>query len=206
MKDLIILAADQSMKLMLEAVLDRHRALGIREIPRVQRDIKADARRDPAVYLNGHEFLRSQSKLYRYGILICDRHGSGQHEASRMEMESHMEANMDQSGWLGRSAAIVIDPELEIWAWSRSPHVASALGWEANMETEQWLLNNGYLLDANGKPERPQAALDLALRGNRIPKSSSVFVEIAQNVSLRRCHDPAFLKLQRVLREWFPAR
>jgi len=205
MKDLIILSADTSMKLVIEAILDRHKALGIREIPRSQRDVRAEIKRDPSVYLSGHEFLRTQARLYRYGILICDRHGSGQHRQSRIEMEAEMEGNLARSGWINRSAAIVIEPELEVWTWNGSPHVTRALGWEGEANMNAWLVEQGFLLDENGKPDKPQDAMERALRLKNIPKSSSIFVQIAQNVSLGKCVDPAFVKLRRKLIEWFPA-
>jgi hypothetical protein len=44
-------------------------------------------------------------------------------------MENDLEARLSQSGWpSGCCAAIVIDPELELWVWSRSPHVPAVLG------------------------------------------------------------------------------
>jgi hypothetical protein len=38
----------------------------------------------------------------------------------------------------------------------------------------------------------------------RKPRSSAIYLELARSVSTDRCTDPAFLKLKRCLREWFP--
>ncbi len=42
------------------------------------------------------------------------------------------------------------------------------------------------------------------LRTARKPRSSSIYLELARSVGTERCTDPAFLKLKRCLREWFP--
>jgi hypothetical protein len=36
-------------------------------------------------------------------------------------------------------------------------------------------------------------------------RSSAIFFELAQRVSVNRCIDPAFLKFKNTLRQWFPA-
>jgi hypothetical protein len=54
------------------------------------------------------------------------------------------------------------------------------------------------------KPARPKEAVQLALKTVRTPRSSSIYLELARSVSTDRCTDPAFLKLKRCLREWFP--
>jgi hypothetical protein len=204
MKDLILLAADPSMKLMLQAVLDRPESLGIQPLSKSGRLVIDHPLRDPGVFKAGHEFLRSQSNQYRHAIMICDRHGSGQEHLSSTAMEDEMQTRLDRSAWRGRSAAIVIDPELEIWAFSRSPHVASALGWDSIEKMHRWLHEEGYLFDANGKPDRPKEAMEQARRFNHIPRSSSIFVEIARKVSIQACRDRAFKKLRSTLQTWFP--
>lgn len=204
MKDLIILAADPSMKLVLEAILDRPESLGIRPLQREQWRILTESLRDPAVFLRGHELLRSQAATYRYGILICDRDGSGQQGRTANTMEADMQTNLDKAGWSGRSAAIVIDPELEVWAFSKSPHFADVLGWSDLTQLRQWLIERGHRFDANGKPNNPKEAIEEALRHKRIPYSSSILVEVAKKVGFKNCQDSSFKRLRSTLQGWFP--
>lgn len=138
-------------------------------------------------------------------IVLADRHGCGRETRSREELESGMERNLQSSGWDQRAAAIVIDPELEIWMWADSPHVDQALGWrERTPDLNTWLRAQGYLEPGQSKPRRPQEAMDAALRLAGKRRSSAIFQEIATKVSLSRCTDTAFLKLRRTLQNWFP--
>jgi len=116
------------------------------------------------------------------------------------------EERLGQVGWQGRSAAIVIDPELEAWVWSDSPHVESALGWGGRRpDLKTWLREEGHLLEGESKPGRPKEVVEKALWTARKPRSSSIYQRLAERVSFQRCEDAAFRKLLRLLREWFPA-
>ncbi|HEY4589423.1 MAG TPA: hypothetical protein VII86_09345, partial [Thermoanaerobaculia bacterium] len=101
--------------------------------------------------------------------------------------------------------AVVISPELESWVWSDSPHVERALGWDRGpAPLRSWLQEKGLLEAGAAKPAQPKEAVELALKTVRTPRSSSIYLELARSVSTDRCTDPAFLKLKRCLREWFP--
>jgi hypothetical protein len=45
--------------------------------------------------------------------------------------------------------------------------------------------------------------MEKALRVARKPRSSLLYRELAENVNMERCLDPAFLKLRTTLRKWF---
>jgi hypothetical protein len=121
-------------------------------------------------------------------------------------LESEIEEHLSGAGWGDRAAAIVISPELENWVWSDSPHVDRALGWEGRtVPLRDWLRENGFLDAGAAKPANPKEAVVRALFTARKPFSSSIYFGLAQLVSTDRCTDPAFLKLKRCLREWFPA-
>src|SRR4029077_8753446 len=112
---------------------------------------------------------------------------------------------LGEAGWGDRAAAIVISPELENWVWSDSPHIDRALGWGGSeVPLKDWLGERGSRNAEAIKPARPKEAVELALRIAYKPRSSSIYFELAQSVSTDRCTDPAFLKLRRCLREWFP--
>ena len=100
----------------------------------------------------------------------------------------------------------MLDPELEAWVWSNSPHVDDVAGWQnRRLPLRRWLISQGYLQEGATKPEQPKEALEAALRTVRKPRSASLYRQLAERVSLRRCNDPSFLELKTVLTAWFPA-
>jgi hypothetical protein len=127
MKDLIVLAADKSMKLVLEALLARAAHLRLRSITF---DAFSHPENDPGVRLRAHSFLRGQLGNYGYAVALCDRCGSGSKEThSRETLEKRIEGGLQSNGWENRSAAVVIDPELENWMWGDWGTSSNALRW-----------------------------------------------------------------------------
>jgi hypothetical protein len=201
-KDLILLVADKNMEASLKGLLSRFQALGLR---RVIFDLYVHPDRDPGCLLRGHDFLRPFASLYERALVLLDRSGCGREAAERSVLESQLEERLDQAGWGDRAAAVVISPELENWVWSDSPHVERALGWSRGPSPlRSWLQEKGFLEAGAAKPAQPKEAVELALKTVRTPRSSSIYLELARSVSTDRCIDPAFLKLKRCLREWFP--
>ena len=125
MRDLVVLAADKNMEFAVKGLIARAAALGIREI---LSDVFVHPHHDPGCLLEGHDFLRLYTKSHRHALVILDRGGSGREDLSRESLEQELEGLLSQSGWENRAAAIAIDPELEIWVWSGSPHVDAVLG------------------------------------------------------------------------------
>jgi len=206
--DLAVLAADKDMKFTLLSVLNRHKALSIKKL---EFKVFTHPQHDPGCYNQGIDYLEDikARNIYRHAILIFDHDGCGAEEKTREIIESEVEKNMAVK-WGNRAAVICIDPELENWIWSDSPHVDRALGWKGKKEPEQplrtWLKKEGYLTGGTAKPKEPKEAMDKALicAPNRNPWSSSIFGQIAEKVSLEICSDPSFNKLKKKLREWFP--
>ncbi len=203
-RDLVVLAADKDMQYTLKGLLSKPARLGIRP---VDYEILVHTNHDPGCLLEGHNVLRIYHSLYRHGMILLDREGCGRESVSRTELEFETEERLRQSGWDDRGAAVVLDPELEIWVWSKSPEVDRALGWSgANPDLRSALNQEGLLTENAAKPMDPKAAMKFALRKARISASPSIYHEIAQNVSFRRCEDPSFLKFKEKLQSWFPAR
>ena len=97
---------------------------------------------------------------------------------SRMEAKKDLvELELGRSGWEDRVRVIAIHPELESWAWAHGLP----------------------------KPPDPKSAMIKAMEKKKRRRSAGVFGEIARNVPLERCRDPAFHDLRDGLRKWFPA-
>jgi hypothetical protein len=200
-KDLVVLAADKNAQHAVRGLLARPQALGIR---RIEGDWYTHPEKDPGVLHRAHVFLRPFTKSHAHALVILDRSGSGQEQHDRATLESQIEQSMQGAGWDDRAAAIVLDPELEIWVWSDSPHVDDALGWSGRDPTlRQWLQTMHFMQPGAQKPSQPKEAMEKALRVARKPRSSAIYEQLAMTVSVDRCQDPSFLKLKGALRRWF---
>lgn len=198
-KELVALVADKAMEAVLRSLLERPQALGIR---RVDYDVYVHPEHDPGVRAGAHSFLRMFSRSYSRSLVILDREGCGS-AAAAGEIAAEVRQRLERSGWKERCAAVVLDPELEVWLWSPSPHVAEALGW-SHEELWSWLGERGYLAAGGPKPDSPKMAVEAALRERRIPRSSAIYRRIAERVSLRDCSDESFLHFRGMMRAWFP--
>ena len=203
MKDLVIVAADKSMQQALRGMLGRPEALRIRE---VEVDIYSHPQHDPGCALRGVEFMSDFSDQYNYGLLIFDHEGSGKEQIHPQDLERDLNEEFSYSVWGDRARAVVLSPELEAWVWSDSPHVSRVAGWEGgHRRLRNWLIEQEYLKEGEVKPERPKEAFKAALYESRTPRSSSLYLQLAQNVSFARCSDTAFLTFKKILQDWFPA-
>jgi len=55
-----------------------------------------------------------------------------------------------------RAAAVVPDPELEVWVWVESPELIRVIGWREGDDVKAWVAERG--LAGEPKPERPKEA------------------------------------------------
>jgi hypothetical protein len=201
-KDLIALVADKNMEFTLRGLLTRTKSLGVQAL---NYDIYVHPERDQGCLLKAHDFLRAFSRDYRYALVMFDREGCGQERRSRDELDQLVENRLNQSGWENRGAAIAIDPELENWVWTNSPHVEAALGWKGRLPNlRDWLVSEGFLDAASvTKPKHPKEAVEKAMRIAKKPRSSSIYRQLAESVTLTGCTDKAFLKFQQIILNWF---
>ncbi len=198
-RDLVVLTADKDAETALRTVLRRTEALGVREI---DAEFFVHPERDPGVLARADDFLRPFLRSHQYALVMLDREGCGRERRTPEELQRAIETALEKSGWRQRATAIVVDPELEAWVWADSRHVAEALGWPDFGELRRFLQSKGFT-PVTGKPAKPKEAMEAALRQVRRPRSSSIYAEIAEKVSLLRCHDAAFRRLRDALRQWF---
>ena len=119
-------------------------------------------------------------------------------------VETDLESRLSRTGWNGRCAVVVIEPELEVWVWSDSPNVDLELGWAGRHPTlREWLISENLLTANAAKPTDPKTSMEHAMRHARKPISPYVFARLAATVGLNRCEDRAFLKLKQILQSWY---
>lgn len=201
-KDLVILAADKDTEFAVRGLLSRHHSLGI---SKPDYDLYVHSKHDPGCLIGSPDFLRIFVNSHHRALVIFDREGCGKENLSREEIERDVENRLTANGWDDRCSVIVLDPEVEIWVWSDSPHVDRILGWENRQPSlNEWMTNQGHIRPGDIKPSRPKEVFLQALRMSEIPKSSGLFQQLAKSVSLDGCIDPSFQKLRTLLRGWFP--
>lgn len=200
-EQIIILVADKSMEEMVAGICSRPEALGVN--PFTYR-IVVHPGRDPGCLLEGVEFLSLFQSQFAHALIVFDRIGCGRESLSRDQLEQEMEEALNRSGWDTRASVIAIDPELEAWVWSDSPHVERILGWHGRQPSLQhWLVAQKWLAADAIKPHQPKEAMQHALRTVRLSQSAALYRQLAQQVSLSRCTDMSFLKLKITLQKWF---
>lgn len=200
-QDLILLVADSNQEHTVKGLLSRPQALGIRK---VRFNVARHPERDPGCLLRASEFLRPFRERYHHAMVLLDREGSGREGSLRRELERELEERLT-ADWDDRAAAIVLDPELEIWLWSDSPHVDDVLGWQGRSpDLRSFLVERSLLAAGESKPSRPKEALEKVLRSVRKPRSSALYKQLAERVSFKRCVDPAFQRFCKTLQGWYP--
>ncbi len=201
MKDLVILVPDKNMELGVTSLLYRHHAIGIREI---SFDIYCHPQRDPGIYHHSVEFLRQYIRMYDFALIFLDYEGSGKEHKLPDRVKNELKAKLERNGWRSRVEVILIVPELEIWIWVESDEVAKILGWNRYSEIQRRLLKWKLLQPGNVKPRTPKEAFEKLLFEKGIPRSSSIYSEIASKVDIHQCQDDNFSNLMGTLRRWFP--
>ncbi len=201
MKDLIILVADQNMRDCIGGLIPRFQH--IFAISPINFDIFVHTNRDPGCRTQSSDFLKAFQKKYRYSLIIFDKEGCGKESLSRTELEAEVERSLSCNGWANRSKAIVIDPELENWIWIKSRKLAEVINWKNTESLYQWLAEQGYMDSNSLKPNSPKEAFEKALYISKKRRSSSIYKQIASQVSFKSCSDLAFLKLKETITNWF---
>ena len=201
MIDLVCLVPDKSIEAAIREVLHRPRSLQIRKL---DFEIAVHPQRDSGCFHRPGELLRGYADRARRALVVLDGDWPGAPKDPQTELQRSLQRMGEQIGLPRWAHAVVIQPELEAWVFSDSPHVARELGWRGSMADLRSALSVAGLWDAGlTKPRDPKRAMDWALWRSRIPRSSSLYRELASKVSLTGCHDPAFRRLVGLLRGWF---
>ena len=201
--DLLCLVADRNMSAAVAGLLSRPESLGI---PSIAHRLQTHPRHDPGCFHEGADFLRAQQSEAAHALIILDHDWDGAPADSGLELEDLLEGQFAQAGIDGWARAVVIEPELEAWIFSGSIHVAEALGWTSRSPgLREALASQGLWPVDCRKPPDPKEAMEWALRQVRVPRSSSIYGEVASKVSTTNCTDRAFVRFRQILQEWFPA-
>ncbi len=200
-EDLVLLVPDKDIEQAFGGLLGRPDALRIRPI---KHEILTHPNRDPGCYHTAEKMLEPYLSRSKHALVVFDRAWDGAPSQDPRALERDVEVKLANL-WKDRARCIVIEPEIEIWIWSDSPHVVAALGWQdREPRLRTWLERTDVWPKGQEKPPDPKRAFEHALRAVRLPPSASIFRRIAATVSLTRCKDNSFREVVDVLRRWFP--
>lgn len=199
--DLVVLVPGEDDRETMAALLgERLKSLHLRPL---RFEILKHPQRDPGCFHEAPSVLQPFANLAHHALVIFDHKGSGQEDQGARTLEADVERRLSQQGWGDRARCLVLEPELEVWVWSSSPHVASALNWSSSEDLRAWLEAKGLWRKGEPKPHSPKEAVEKACREVRLPRSSAVYRRIASKVGLSRCHDAGFAALRELLTQWF---
>lgn len=201
MIDLVCLVADRSIEAAIDGVLRRPEALGIRAI---SFETIVHPHRDPGCFHAAGTLLAGYVDQARHALVLLDRQWAGAPAGTGADLERLLEASLGAVAEAEWAQAIVIDPELEVWAFSDSPHVATTLAGGGSADAmRRALVEAGLWVEGESKPRDPKEAVRWLLRRSRQPLSSSIFRDLAGTVGFGRCSDRSFLRLKDLLQRWF---
>lgn len=202
MIDLVCLVADQNMKAVVETLLTKHQALGIRPL---RFEVVPHPQHDPGCYGSPTQLLSIYASQAHHGLVMLDRDWDGVPNKSAVQLESDVDTRLVglPKGW---AKSVVIDPEIEVWLFTPSPRLDEALGWRGRQpDLRTQLASRQFWLESDAKPSNPKTAMKWALSQVGKQKSSSIYRQIATNLGLGKCTDPAFSRFRATLQAWFPA-
>jgi len=210
-RQLMVIVADLDAENVFRVLLtQRQPSLGIRVAFNGARledggDVLRYVHRDAGCYRDAVSLARAGRAAASHVLLVFDRHGSGNDNSrSREAIEAEIEA-LFQKNHLKNCGVVVIDPELDAWAWSSPRAVAENTGFDSAAELQRELQRDPSLWKTDQPtPCDPKRALQEACRRKKQHRySAPLFKSLAEEAGLKQCQDPAFQKLIRLLQNWF---
>lgn len=96
MKSIIVLVADKNMEFLMRGLLPK--ILQVENIEIFDFDIIVHPYRDPGIYNEADDFLRSFQNEYDFALTIMDHSGCGREDKSRKEIEIMIEGKISSIG------------------------------------------------------------------------------------------------------------
>lgn len=206
----VILVADSNMAATFRGFFKRNRwhlSIGCAAFD-INPDIGADlivdeGGNDPGVYTKGHELLRPYQRSHHRALVVLDCEWDG--SPGKTCIVNDITKRLIDSGWPEHAVKVIaIEPELENWLWQDKPQVAEVLRYRNGPPLRQHLADQGWWPLDQSKPPRPKEAAEWVLRQTRQPRSSAIYEQLAEKISVTGCTDQAFAEMRTTLQTWFP--
>ena len=128
MKDLVCVVADKQIKATIEGLLQRPRALGIRD---VEAEVLLHPNHDPGCYDRPTDILHGYRQDAEHALIVLDYAWAGVPAESGPALEALIDEKLREADMADWAVPLVVEPELETWVFSTSPHVSTVLGWKS---------------------------------------------------------------------------
>ena len=207
MRELAILTADKTMNAVVTAFFQRnhwHTTLGCAAFDFwPEEDIINDPQHtDGGVHRRAHELVRPYLRTHSRVVVILDQQFGG--DIPAVDVRDDILLNLRRNGWHDKNCeVVVIDPELEVWLWQDSPHVAEAVGY-TGVSLRDHLATSGDWPEGDIKPGQPKEVIQGLMKVNRAGVPMVVYTKIARRVGVGGCQDGSFGQFRTKLQTWFP--
>ncbi len=159
--------------------------------------------RDSGCLIDPEAYLRPYLNSHEFAFVIFDHDGCGKEKETCEKLEARVTELIGRNGWEGKSACVVIDPEVENWIWVNSQKMAELVGWKNNESLRKHLEENKFWPKGHDKPPKPKEALKFALKRTNIRISPALYQSIASTVPFKSCTSPSFQKFKSTITTWF---
>jgi hypothetical protein len=168
--------------------------------------LRVPEHKDPQVFGLAHENLRPYQRSHERAIVVLDQQFPGTPSGGADEIRQIMKRNLIGTGWHeDRCEIVVIQPMLEAWLWTDSPHVEAAFGHRRPPSLRAKMQQQRIWPDGIDKPPDLKRATATAAAWGGIVVDAALFSALfASPRSLGGCKEPGFLLLRDTLRRWFP--
>ncbi|HEY0924179.1 methylation-associated defense system protein MAD4 [Rheinheimera pacifica] len=216
MRDIVFLVADGEMQATVEGFFDNPAFDRRLQCARFEFDTKQDLikhpRKDPGVYQDGHNLLKSYVDTHNYAVVMVDfAFNNNLRTMDYKQFCETIKANMRATGWPDdRFFVMAINPELEVLMWqadtSRIEHVFDYPREREGVSLRDWLQRRNLWNAGELKPFDPKSAINIACSQGwgRKKTHSLLFKRIAQEVSFSGCQDKSFNGLLQKIQAWYP--
>ncbi|MEQ4702633.1 MULTISPECIES: methylation-associated defense system protein MAD4 [Providencia] len=214
MRDIVFLVADGEMQATVEGFFENPAFDTRLQCARFEFDTKQDLikhpRKDPGIYQDGHNLLKSYVETHKFAVVMVDfAFNDNLQTMDYQQFRETIRTNMYTAGWQDdRFIVMAINPELEVLMWqSDTRRVEPIFDYPGESGSLRAWLQARHLWNADAlKPADPKAAIDVvrSQRWGRKKTHSQLFKHIAKNVSFRGCEDEAFNDLLQQIQVWYP--
>jgi hypothetical protein len=168
--------------------------------------LRVPEHKDPQVFGWAHENLRPFLRSHERAVVVLDRQFPGTPPGGAEEIRQTIKRRLVRAGWReDHCEIVVIQPMLEAWLWTDSPHVEAALGHRRPPTLRSKMQQQGLWPEGLDKPPDLKHATATAAAWGGIVCDAALFTTVfASPRSLSGCKEPGFLLLRDTLRRWFP--
>ncbi len=216
MRDIVFLVADGEMQATVEGFFENPAFDARLQCARFEFDTKQDLikhpRKDPGVYQDGHNLLKSYVDTHNYAVVMVDfAFNDNLQTMDYQQFCEKIKANMRAAGWPDeRFFVMAINPELEVLMWqadtSRIEPIFDYPREREGISLREWLQQRNLWNADALKPADPKSAINIASSQGwgRKKAHTQLFKRIARDVSFKGCEDESFNGLLHQIQAWYP--